>query len=385
MFEPREILECVLEHVELLETARREQSSSLLERYGQSELLKASGVLKGYRYVIKCVEPLNEQVRAQMVEYALERAANFTRPAEVTFPAIEYSRVRYTGDSVDSCVPDTSNGRNMPNGWSARVSWGTSAVEMSSREVLAAESWGNGFKFPGDIQDDHLSAERARHCKERLVSDLSSINRIEYSGMLSELTSFGGSSGEGERFERLILDVLNEDSRLTAKLASMYEDILEQTDIRLKAPGIGRKSGARLQVSLICDPEQQSKKKRKTGILKVFVSPLSLAEFVLAQSAAQRRVELSAFWHSLGSVPADVSELARSLKCKFLEAIRAKNSHPRGPAGMLAEPIKDLIRYYSVAQGVQSTNALRARHKRVGEPIRRRYWYSPQKVGKKNK
>ena len=107
------------------------------------------------------------------------------------------------------------------------------------------------------------------------------------------------------RFEHLILDILNEDDR-HAKVAPLVEDFLEKTDLRVKYPGLRRKRGGRVQVTSIVAPELHETKLEAIKLAEefVFLSPLSLAEFVDSLRGilrpARYRARHPSHWRPLG-------------------------------------------------------------------------------------
>lgn len=199
-------------------------------------------------------------------------------------------------------------------------------------QLTAARGWGIGFEGEARLVD-----AIERHVFSELTRRLATCLRT--SGKILARRSFETARmprAMAEPLERLILDVMNEEARV-ASGASLLEDFLEKTDLRVKYPGLGRKNGARVQVSWVTEPAAVE---RKVGAMRrsdemVLVTPYHLAE-------------------RLGSEP-------QALANDFGFAVRQAPAHPLGPLAALAPEMRQAIRDYVQERAFATTARLRER------------------------
>jgi hypothetical protein len=230
----------------------------------------------------------------------------------------------------------------------------------------------SGLKL--SILCDAFARLLVRSATRRLASDLLGLQRI--------LARFSPKALQRElrivphpvekRFEHLILDILNEDDR-HAYLASLVEDFLEKTDLRVKYAGLERRRGGRLQVTSIVAPELHKSKLDAIKLAEefVFLSPLSLAEFVGSLKGHSLAVSISGtpsftltpLWNCIEAKPADVPQLASELKRIMFCALTEKPDSPLGPMVRVPLPIRQLIRFFVETRAIASTRKLRERER----------------------
>jgi hypothetical protein len=253
---------------------------------------------------------------------------------------------------------------------------GVSTTTLRVDQMLDVRFWGIGFKFEKPEDGDFFDRRRVRTSARRLASDLRDLEKVLVRLRPETLgESFQILSGN-ERFERLILDILNEDAP-HARLAPLIEDVLEKTDLRVQYPRLNRRQGARVQITSMIDPELHE---RKIGSIKrveelVFLSPLSLAEFVIslhgksAPATGGQYFKLSLLWACLGMKSLDAPRLASKLNHILFRALKETPESPLGPMVRVPLPVRQLIRHFVKWHAFESTNKLRARENCTGRQI----------------
>jgi hypothetical protein len=249
---------------------------------------------------------------------------------------------------------------------------GTSSTILRVDQMLDARFWRIGFTFETLDLCDAFAQEVVWNATRRLASDLLGLQRV--------LERFSQKTLKRElkivpypwdrRFEHLILDILNEDDR-HANVAPLVEDFLEKTDLRVKYPGLQRKRGGRVQVTSIVAPDLHETKLKGIKLAEefVFLSPLSLAEFVeslrghppVPSISGVPSFPLAPLWDCLEAKPADVPQLASEMRRIMFGALAGSPDSPLGPMVRVPPPIRELIRLFVETHAIASTNRLRER------------------------
>jgi hypothetical protein len=240
-------------------------------------------------------------------------------------------------------------------------------------QMLDARFWRIGFTFETPDLCDTFAQLVVRSTSSRLASDLLGLQRI--------LERFNPKTGTEDlkivpyprdrRFEHLILDILNEHEH-QARAAPLIEDFLEKTDLRVKYPGLNRPRGARVQLTSIVAPELHKTKLEEIKLADefVFLSPLSLAEFVGSlehtppglipgtPSFASARL-----WECLEGKPTGVPQLASELKRIMFRALMGTPDSPLGAMVKVPLSIRQLIRQFVETHAIASTSKLRERER----------------------
>ena len=251
---------------------------------------------------------------------------------------------------------------------------GASSATLRFDQMLDARFWRIGFAFERRDLGDAFAQEVVRTAAGRLASEFLGLQRI--------LERFSPKTLKQElrivpyprerRFEHLILDILNEEDR-HARVAPLVEDFLEKTDLRVKYPGLKRPRGARVQVTSMVAPELHKTKLQAIKLAEefVFLSPLSLAEFVdsLQDHTPANSISgtptftLSSLWDCLEAKPIDIPELASELKLIMSDAMIGTPDSPLGPMVRVPPPIRQLIRLFVETRAIESTSRPRMREK----------------------
>jgi hypothetical protein len=254
-------------------------------------------------------------------------------------------------------------------------------VSLRLDQVLAARSWGLGFFFNDMEETDRVTDLRARLALEHLARDL-----LDLSRMLPRLLR--GKPGQypplvPPRFsraaEQLIVDIVNE-HEANASLSRLCEDYLQKTDLRVRFPGLQRRRGARVQVTL--GPSQAHHQQKLDTIRNpdhfVILSPWSLATAIphFGSQATGQQVPMDhdlvqRFWRSLSGQPASLESLSYTIRGILHTAIHSPIEDPRGPLGLVPEAVRELIRTWVKHEAFRSTQAMREWEETQGEFFRR--------------
>jgi hypothetical protein len=251
---------------------------------------------------------------------------------------------------------------------------GASSTTLRFDQMLDARFWRIGFTFETRDLCDAFAQEVVRSATSRLASGLLGLQRIleRFSPKILKQELRIVPYPRERRFEHLILDILNEEDR-HARVAPLVEDFLEKTDLRVKYPGLERRNGARVQVTSMIAPDLHKTKLQAIKLAEefVFLSPLSLAEFVdslrghtpTSSISGKPSFALSSLWDCLEVKPIDVPELASELKRIMLDALTGTPDSPLGPVVRVPLPIRQLIRLFVETRAIESTSRLRKREK----------------------
>ena len=252
---------------------------------------------------------------------------------------------------------------------------GGSSMIVRFDQMLDARFWRIGFTFETLDLCDAFAQEVVRSATRQLASDLLGLQRI--------LERFSPKTFDSELrivpypkdkcFEHLILDILNEDDRHATE-APLVEDFLEKTDLRVKYPELKRRRGGRVQVTSIVAPALHKTKLETIKLAEefVFLSPLSLAEFVnslrqghtpASSISGTPSFALAPLWDCLEVKPIDVPQLASELKRIMFRALTGSPNSPLGPMVRVPQPIRRLIRLFVETHAIASTSRLRERER----------------------
>lgn len=359
----REICESVLE----LERAFEAGELSSRMTSGRYEQLLGPPLCEAYEKLADSAPGPLHQLRVDAVQALLAQLQNDLVPTQVAHAKV---RMPPEGDSPVA-EPGADPSPKLRHLVDASFDGGANAT-LRLDQMLDARFWRIGFTFEAPDLCDTFAREVVRSTTRKLAGGLSGLPKIlERLGRKPLTRDLRIVPHPRERrFEHLILDILNEDSR-HANLAPLLEDFHEKTDLRVKYPGLERRRGGRVQVTSIVAPELH---KTKLGAIKlaeefVFLSPLSLAEFVdslrghIPASSISNTppFELAPVWACLEAKPADVPQLAYELKETMFRALGEKFDSPLGPMALVPLPIRQLIRLFVETRAIASTRRLRER------------------------
>jgi hypothetical protein len=260
-------------------------------------------------------------------------------------------------------------------------------VTLRPDQVLSARGWGNWFTFTDEQLDCFYTDFMVNQARESLASNIKNLWSIE----ATFLSGFSGLAGEttwaperrGGQFEHLILDVLNELAPI-ARHAPLAEDILEQTDLRVKFRSLSQYPVTRVQVALISDPNLHELKVNALHVPDelVVLTPLELAKCAVQPPTAPafEMLKHQAFWAPFGGRSSDEVKLARQFFQLFEETLAMPTTHPLGPMWILPSPLRDFIRAYTEYRAAGAGTSLREREEKSGRKIgiakrfNRPYW-----------
>ncbi len=344
------------EAIRELETSLAE--GSLLQRIEKPELQYLVGPLLTERYRSMATEPLqhNPIFRANWINLLLEEFQAALHTPIRTFPATASSQ----WTPQDPTPPSLTVVRGPINTF------------VRPDQVLSARSWGTGFTFDDKDLERFYTAFIVHRALNRLASNIKFLWNIEatfLSGNSKLTTEPQWRQGKASKFEHLMIDVLNEETA-TAVPAPLAEDILERTDLRVYYPGIKRKEGSRVQVSLTAIPELHDNKVRTLFVPDEYIilTPVELARSAKHPPAHPlfENFPWDDFWSCFGG-KLNIHDLAWKLYDLFHEAISFPPRHPLGPMWHLAPVLRWFIRIYTQHRAEKSTDAFYERQKTVRE------------------
>ncbi len=286
--------------------------------------------------------------RAGLAGPLLEELARQLAPPKHLFPIEEVHRA---APALPDMVPPLE---------AITVAHAGRRVRLRLDQAIAVRAWSIGFEGGEPGLPEHLDARWRHLVLQRFGGGLGFLARMRppKASRTPQLVpdEIGGA------FEQLVLDILNEDAPL-AHHASFEEDLYEKTDLRIKLPNLDRRRGARVQVTLMSEPEKLGEKLRRIPRVRelVVLSPLTLAQAAIWQSGTKLlpKDEAAAFWACAprGTEPLP---LARFLKQRLLAATTAPAA-PEGPRAHVPEPIRRLLRRYVANEATRSSAEMRER------------------------
>ncbi|MFO1008959.1 MAG: hypothetical protein U1F29_02740 [Planctomycetota bacterium] len=343
-------------------------AGTLERELAREDLALAVGpeVLASYAALVDARAPSAGARRTETVRQLLEETRAELVRVERSFPA-ELAPGSLTEDA------------RLAHGARVRVLDGDGAL-LRLDQAISARFWGIAFEFREPAHEDLLARTLLRDAAANLATDLTDLARILV--RIGEEERFPSlvPTLKNRAFERLIVDVLNEDRR-AAHSARLAQDYSQKTDLRYDtARGLGRQRGARVQVTSLTSVHLHDQKLARIVQRDklVFFSPIELARLLDAELHGRRpfhapidRELLTRLWSALGT-PATVGELANAFAQRFRNALSDPASDPRGPLARLPAPVRELVREFVDKSAVRSTRLLRAYEARFGPDSSRR-------------
>jgi len=307
-------------------------------------------------YRTRAIEALIAQARRELFEtpHRFEaRVVDFARPTRA--PKAEPRGVLEAREHGPSHAPVTAIAVTSPRG----------EVLLRMDQVISVRFWGIAFVFDDPEVSDRVTTAVAHETVNQLAYGLVGLEKVQtrLHGRVLEGELQVIPPPEGQSFEQLLLDVLNEHYPC-ARRAPLYEDFFEKTDLRLHVRGLRRRRGARAQITRITDPEQHAAKLDQIHNLDEFVilSPPSLAQALThPDENGIDRDDLAQLWQLFPTQPATENELARALRDLLVGALEQPTSGPRGPLAAVPEQVRRAIQAYAAAEAFRATRRLRTR------------------------
>lgn len=346
-----DVVNAVLE----LETSLRE--GTLAERLAKPGLAAAMGesLVERYREIAARNLQHDHEYRRNWIELFTQAFRICLQPAQCCFDACV--------GPLDGRIP-TLLARH-PQG----------SVLLREEQTVSVRRWGIGFEFANPTEAGGYTRHLLRVSLSKLESNICSLRFLEstYLAGKSKLPSKAkyNHDGLGKRFEHLMYDVLNE-HRQHARFATLAEDVLERTDLRVSYPGLERKGGARIQVSLVADPDRHSAKVGALLLPDEFIplTPLDLASCAITPPAAPAfdAFYWTEFWEALGEKYDNPVKMASDLHTLFVDALSFSRLHPHplGPVWILPPPLRSFIRVFTEHWAQVTTECVRRRESASG-------------------
>lgn len=243
-------------------------------------------------------------------------------------------------------------------------------ITIRPDQAISARRWGIWFDFDSDSLDQTYSEQLVRTAIQKLESNICSLRYLEmtYLSGKSRLpsTAMYDHDGFGKRFENLMQNVLNEFEQ-RSRFATLAEDLLERTDLRVKYPSISRRKGARIQVSLVAKAEHHRDKIAALHLPGEFIclTPMDLALCAISPPSCTlfESFPWEELWASLGKKHENEDELAKMLHDLFVDSLSFPHLHPLGPLWILPPPLRQYIRIFTEHCATETTCQIREREK----------------------
>ncbi len=222
-------------------------------------------------------------------------------------------------------------------------------------QLFDMRSWGVEFIFPTHRENVAFASFVAMHSLARL--------RHSIMGVGKSLGSFQPKRQDGDvklvpssfgrRAEQLVLDILNEDTRI-AHRSTVNDDFRAKTDLWIATANDRGRGSIAAQVTFQTNPVVYEEKLKSIRNLDRFavISPISLADLLLNQVTAKtsmavlttpERVEI---WAELSTDFVSREQLADRIKSVLSRAINSKHYGPLGPLSNVPRPIRRLVRAF---------------------------------------
>jgi len=224
-----------------------------------------------------------------------------------------------------------------------------SLVRLRLDQAARIRVWGLGIEPHDPVSGSLLATRIARLALARLAGAIGCVGKMSklvHDHHFDPKRVRWRVDGFGVSFEHLVVDILNED-KYRAHRATLFEDLFEWTDLRVRYDGLPRKNGARVQVKFIRSKEGEDFPRWRNIETHVVLNPPRLAEFTGVLSRNEAASDTGpAFWESLHVKPADDDELANAFFDLFDLALRTPPAHPLGPMAGVPLPVRNLVRRY---------------------------------------
>ncbi|MCB0328987.1 MAG: hypothetical protein KDD70_04975 [Bdellovibrionales bacterium] len=229
---------------------------------------------------------------------------------------------------------------------------GDRTVSLTAEQAIAASKWGIKFRFANEEDQSRFNTRLLAKALDGLIGDLQGIARIDvyFSRKKSAPRALLGEARAGARFEDLILDILREHEPLASR-ASIDQDVIQKTDLRIHAEGVANGKGCRAQVKYIADPKVHARELAAFRLPEeyVIISPITIADGIASAANFDPK---SRRFHALDQALPEQNLLGNSralgyaLQGLFRQALQEPTLDPRGPAFLLPTDLRDFIRSY---------------------------------------
>ena len=241
------------------------------------------------------------------------------------------------------------------------LAWRSQEIQVQVHQAALLRCWGIGYRFKQEELNRSLERTILNGAMGRLLQNIDSLRAITHGEGRFLASRLMENTDDGSDFEQAMMLIINA-SEPVARRATVYEDLLEKTDVRVKYLWLRRMNGARVQVTKVVYPDWLKQKVAKIPDPDeiVLLSPLTLAQYVTNNMSL-----LDAdFWDSLGARPACEEELAICIR-NIVEQNLTFN-HPLGLLGAVPSPVHKLIDQFMRHGALQTTKCLRTREAASG-------------------
>ncbi|QDU69203.1 hypothetical protein [Engelhardtia mirabilis] len=323
-------------------------------------------IVAAYRRLLRReLRPIDYRTRAIDALLAQARRELFETPHRFEARVVDFARSRGRKPQPQGVLEAREHGPSDAPVTAIAVKSPRGEVLLRMDQVISVRFWGIGFTFDDAEVSDRVTTAVAHEAVNQLAYGLVGLEKVQtrLHGRVLEGELQVIPPPDGQSFEQLMLDVLNEHYPC-ARRAPLYEDFFEKTDLRLHVRGLKRRRGARAQITRITDPEQHAAKLEQIHNLDEFVilSPPSLAAGLThPERSGIDRDDLAQLWQLFPQQPENEHELARGLRDLLLAALAQPTSGPRGPLAAVPEQVRRAIQAYATAESFRATERLRSR------------------------
>lgn len=239
-------------------------------------------------------------------------------------------------------------------------------VSVSLSDLARVYDWGRRPMSEGPGADI-LDAHGITHLSAKIGTTLSSLRMIgssfAYKDLREELDVATWMEEEGGRsLELFFRDCLNKIG-FTSRIAPLFEDVLEATDLRVRVPSTDRKRGTRVQVSWLANYELFRKKRHLMPYSSTIVM---LCPFTLAQTWRweETKEERESYWDDPRRAADEAA--AVDLREHLSSLIRNPSQSILGPAEDAGAELLNRLASFMNFEGVRTN--LRLRERQVDRP-----------------
>jgi hypothetical protein len=219
-------------------------------------------------------------------------------------------------------------------------------------QLFDMRSWGVEFTFPTQSENAAFvsfvaahSLARLRHAIMGIDKSLGNFQPKKQDGSIKLVPSI-----YGRRSEQLILDILNEDTRV-AHRSTINDDFRAKTDLWVAIGSPRGRGSIAAQVTFQTNRVVYEEKLKSIRSLDRFaiISPVSLADLLLNQVTTEKCLEVLTpaerleIWAELSTHLISSEHLADRIKSILSRAINSKHYGPLGPLSNVPRSIRRLI------------------------------------------
>jgi hypothetical protein len=239
-------------------------------------------------------------------------------------------------------------------------------------ELQRLTDWGISPCTQGEPWATLVELLRVSHALHQISTCISSLRQVAsshvYQVMGAELDFASWiDTSSGVTLELFMRDAIRRFG-LECRRASVYEDIVEATDLRVTLPGVKRRRGVRIQVSWLSDYDSFARKRHLIPYAAsvVFLCPFTLAQTWRWDQKTGDQTDLdelsdptSSPRYSRGDKRMQDEKQALVIQRRLSAIFSAQPRHPLGPAEIAPRDLIELIGNFVQKEGARCHQQLR--------------------------